>query len=83
MVMRIAAACAVSLLLAACVPTRTVMVPGPVEYRDRIVVQPIPGQLLQEHDVATGPLSACPDVAAARKRELERCNADKRALRDR
>lgn len=62
--------------------TETIRVPGPVEYRDRLVVQPIPSQLLEEQKVATGKLSECPDVAAARKRSLEQCNAQLRAIKD-
>lgn len=69
------------LALTGCCTREVVPTPGPVEYRDRIVVQPIPAELLVEHPIATGPLSACPDVAADRRRELEQCNKHKRALR--
>jgi hypothetical protein len=66
-----------------CTKRETIRVPGPVEYRDRLVVEPIPAELLREHPVATGPLAVCPQVAAARRAELEACNADKAALRAR
>ena len=71
---------ACALAVAGCKP-QVIRVPGPVEYRDRLVVQPIPPALLSEHPITTGPLSACPAVAAARRAELEACNADKAAIR--
>jgi hypothetical protein len=37
--------------------------------------------LTQEHPIAEGPLSHCPAVANARKVELQKCNADKAAIR--
>ena len=79
--MRAAIVAIAALLLAACAPTRTVLVPGPVEYRDRLVVQPVPDALLRPHDIATGDLSQCPTVAAQRAAELRACNADKAAIR--
>ncbi len=82
-VTRLAAVCAALLLAACCPKPQTIRVPGPVEYRDRLVVEPIPAELLREHPVATGPLAVCPQVAAARRAELEACNADKAALRAR
>jgi hypothetical protein len=71
------------LLLAGCCKPELIRVPGPVEYRDKLVVQPIPAELLEEHPVATGQLSECPFVASQRKAELTKCNSDKKALRDR
>ena len=71
-----------ALMLTGCCKPETVRVPGPVEYRDRLVVQPVASELLQPHPIATGPLSQCPDVAAARKRELEQCNAHKAQIRE-
>lgn len=69
-------------LLAACCPTpQTIRLPGPVEYRDRLVVQPIPAELLGEHPIATGGIAVCPQVAANRRAELESCNAAKAAIR--
>jgi hypothetical protein len=64
-----------------CGKRETIRIPGPVEYRDRIVVEPIAPELLREHPIATGPIAVCPQVAAARRFELEACNADKAALR--
>ena len=69
--------------LAACCKPDTIRLPGPVEYRDRLVVQPIPAELLREHTIATGSIAECPRVAAQRRSELEACNADKAALRAR
>lgn len=58
-----------------------VRVPGPVEYRDRLVLRPVPPELLLDHPIAVGGVAQCPQVAAQRRIELERCNADKSALR--
>lgn len=79
--MRAAVIALAALLLAGCAPTRTVLVPGPVEYRERLVVQPVPDRLLREHPIADGDLSQCPTVAAQRRAELRACNADKAAIR--
>jgi hypothetical protein len=67
--------------LVGCATPDVIRLPGPVEYRDRLVVQPIPAELLRAHPVAEGPLAVCPQVAAQRRSELEACNADKAALR--
>lgn len=72
-------ACAV-LMLAGCCRNPEATRPVIVE-TERLVVQPIPAQLLRDHPVATGPLAECPQVAAARRTEIEACNADKGALR--
>lgn len=76
---------AITLLLAGFTScTREVIrTPGPVQYRDRLVVEPIPADLLREHPIATGSIAECPQVAAQRRSELEACNADKAALRAR
>jgi len=58
-----------------------IRVPGPVQYRDRLVVEPIAAELLNEHPIASGTLSECPRVAAQRRSELRECNADKAAIR--
>ena len=71
-----------ALILAGCCKPELVRVPVEVEV-ERRVVEPIPPELLQPHPVATGQLSECPDVARARRAELEQCNADKAALRAR
>lgn len=76
-------AVALCLMLTGCCTGQVREVPGPVEYRDRIVVQPIPAELLREHPIAEGKLSECPDVAAERRKELELANEHKRILRER
>lgn len=71
------------LALTACATQAPTVITRPVYIeRDRLVVQPIPADLLREHAIAEGPLSQCPSVAAARRAELAACNADKAALRD-
>jgi hypothetical protein len=84
-------ACAVSLALALlavsgcsrwCKP-EIIRVPVEVE-RVRIVVEPIPAELLRDHPADAAPadqLHACPDIARQRLHELRRCNADKAAIR--
>ena len=37
----------------------------------------VPDRLTSVLPVAEGPLSQCPDVAAARRAQLQRCNADR------
>jgi hypothetical protein len=54
--------------------------PDLVEVEKRIFV-PIDGALLVEHPITEGPIRACLAVAADRKAELAKCNADKRAIR--
>lgn len=74
---------AVAAAAAGCCPKAEVIrLPGPVEYRERLVYVPIPSELTEQHEIATGPLSECPQVAAKRKAELQACNADKRATRE-
>lgn len=68
------------LMLAGCCRNPEATRPVIVE-TERLVVQPIPGELLRDHPVATGPLAECPQVAAARRAELEACNADKAGIR--
>jgi hypothetical protein len=52
-----------------------------VRFVDRVqqVVKPIDPELLQLHPIAEGPPSQCLSVAAQRRAELEKCNADKAA----
>lgn len=64
-----------------CGKREVIRVPGPVEYRDRLVVQPIAPELLRDHPIATGGVAECPRVARQRRAELEACNADKAAIR--
>lgn len=73
-----------ALVLAGCVtgPPKPDMlsVPDVVEVERRIFV-PIDPALTIEHPIAEGPIRACLAVAADRKSELAKCNADKRAIR--
>lgn len=68
------------LALTACTPD-PVYITRPV-YIDRVqqVVQPIPAELLQPHAIAEGAPSQCPSIAAQRRAELVKCNADKAAI---
>lgn len=81
---RLATCISFSLALAACA-TRPVCEPVriPVEVEViRNVVQPVPAELLRQHPVETGPLSRCPQIAAARGDELRACNRDKALIRE-
>lgn len=73
----------VALLLSGCCATETIREPGPVQYRDRLVLQPIPENLTAPLPVAEGPPSQCFEVASARREQLNVCNADRKTLRDR
>jgi hypothetical protein len=64
--------------LAGCQPP---VVKPEIVYVDRMVYVPIPADLTNPHPIAEGPLAHCPAVAAARRTELEKCNADKAAIR--
>lgn len=64
---------ALLLLLAGCCKPQIVRVPGPVEYRDRLVVQPVEPRLLETHPIPHGKVSECPAVASERKRLLQEC----------
>lgn len=68
-----------ALLLAGC-QQRIVKEYVPVEVVRTVYVPVEPG-LTNPHPIAEGPISACPDVARLRKRELEACNADKASIR--
>ena len=59
---------------------RTLVEPR-IVYVDRTVYVEVPAALTDAHPVADGPLSHCPVVAAARRTELLKCNADKAAIR--
>lgn len=52
-----------------------------VEYVDRLVYVAIPDHLVPDYPIATGPLEACPLVARDRRLELERAQANARAIR--
>jgi len=76
--MRVVALGLLTLALAGC--GRTVVKPQ-IVYVDRYVYVEVPATLTNPHPIAEGPLAHCPVVAAARKAELEQCNADKAAIR--
>lgn len=61
--------------LAAC-PVRTEIVTV-----EKVRYVPIAARLTEPHPIAEGPLSHCPDVAAARRAELEKANAKLREIR--
>lgn len=52
-----------------------------VVYVDRVRYVAIPTHLTQELPIAGGPLSQCPDVAAARKAGLRKANGNLREIR--
>jgi hypothetical protein len=76
------AAALIPLLLAGCATQQPIVIPR-TEYREIpvIVYRALPPERLVLHPIAEGPPSQCPDVAAARRAELQACNADKEALR--
>jgi hypothetical protein len=76
--MRLVALGLLTLALVGC--GRTVVEPR-IVYVDRTVYVEVDPELTSPHPIAEGPLSHCPVVAAARKAELEACNADKAAVR--
>lgn len=41
----------------------------------------VPAELTDPLPIAEGPLSACPDVAAERRKALQKANADRKAVR--
>lgn len=51
-----------------------------IVYVDRYVYVPIKAALTQQQPIAEGPLSQCPDVAAARKASLRKANAQLGAI---
>ncbi len=73
-------AVALCIALTGCGGKRVVVQYVPVEVVREVYV-PIPAELVAPHPISEGPLSACPVVAAARKAEIEKCNADKAAIR--
>lgn len=76
--MRIVALGLLSLALAGCGGRN---VKPQIVYVDRFVYVEVPAELTDPHPIAEGPLAHCPVVAAARRAELEQCNADKAAIR--
>lgn len=72
---------ALGLLTAALAGCGRPVVKPQIVYVDRTVYVAVPADLTDPHPIAEGPLAHCPVVAAARRAELEKCNADKRAIR--
>jgi hypothetical protein len=68
-------------VLAGCCPLKERTRPVIIE-KDRIVVELVRDELLQEQEVVSGPLAQCPAVAAARKAALETCNGQLRAIKE-
>lgn len=79
--MRAALTVGVAFLLSGCCWKRHEVARPVYIETDRLVVQPIPRELLREHEIPIGPLSDCPSVASARKSEIQACNADKAGIR--
>lgn len=69
-------------LMAGCTKIEYVKVPGPVEYRDRLVVQPIDSTLLRTPPIPSGKVSECHEVAAERKELLKSCHASLEIIRN-
>lgn len=85
--MRLMMLAAMVLLLAACgrnakpdVP-RGVIVQPKVITVTRTVYVDVPATLTDALPIAEGPLSLCPDVAAARAKTIRKANADRAAVR--
>lgn len=68
-----------ALALAGCTP-RVVKEYVTVEVVRTVYVEVEP-ELTNPHPIVEGPPSACPDVARQRAAELQKCNADKAAIR--
>lgn len=61
-------------------PAGTVVKPELVQVNREIYVR-VPAELTDPLPIAEGPLSQCPAVAADRRAQLERANADRAAVR--
>lgn len=68
-----------ALALAGCTP-RVVKEYVTVEVVREVYV-PVPAGLTDPHPIVEGPPSSCPDIARQRAAELQKCNADKAAIR--
>ncbi len=62
------------------VPRGVIIKPVAVEVTRTVIVN-VPANLTDPLPIAEGPLSMCPDVAAARREALKKANADRRAVR--
>jgi predicted small lipoprotein YifL len=86
--MRLLIALALVVLLAGCgrkhvvkqdLPDSTPVAPT-IVYVDRVRYVPVPKRLVEELPIAEGPLSQCPDVAAARKKAQKVANSRLREI---
>jgi hypothetical protein len=64
-----------AILLTGCATKDVVMKPSEPIVIDKYVYVPVSKTLTVREDIATGPLSQCPVVAAKRKAAIESCNA--------
>lgn len=73
--------------LAGCDRARRPDLPGGVIVKPQVVTVTrevyvrVPAELTDPLPIAEGPLSQCPMVAAERKQQLQRANADRKAVR--
>lgn len=73
--------------LPGCASVRKTDLPGGVIVKPQVVTITrevyvnVPAELTDPLPIAEGPLSQCPMVAADRKAQLERANADRKAVR--
>jgi hypothetical protein len=76
---RVAIAAAV-VLLSGCATDRVAFKPAEPIIVDRYIFVSIDKTLTQPEEIASGPLSQCPKVAAERKAAVESCNAKLKAI---
>lgn len=72
-------ACGKKSLVKPDLPDATPVAPT-IVYVDRVRYVHVPKALVEEQPIAEGPLSQCPDVAAARKKALKVLNAHVREI---
>ena len=83
----IAIALLLVIALAGCNRVRKPDLPGGVIVKPQVVTVTrevyvrVPAELTDPLPIAEGPLSQCPMVAADRKQQLQRANADRKAVR--
>ena len=83
----IAIALLLAIALAGCSRARKPDLPGGVVVKPQVVTITrevyvrVPAELTDQLLIAEGPLSQCPMVAAERKQQLQRANADRKAVR--
>lgn len=83
----IAIALLLVIALAGCNRVRKPDLPGGVIVKPQVVTITrevyvrVPAELTDQLPIAEGPLAQCPMVAAERKQQLQRANADRKAVR--